>query len=75
MYKEFKVTRRIRIAFNIFPKTAKRVSKVYHTGIQFWETFDDRNYSIVLFNFRILLSFKNNFGEQNFDNPHPLGRN
>lgn len=57
MYKEFKLTKRYQIAFNLFRLEAKRVGKVYHTGFHSW--IDSINnfttYSMVIYRFRILL--------------------
>jgi hypothetical protein len=55
MYKSFK-NKKFYLAFNTFPKTAKEVSKVYHTGIRNWEADDSSNYSIVLGTFRIIFA-------------------
>jgi hypothetical protein len=56
MYKRFKITKKYEITFNKFPKTAKEVSKVYHTGIRNWVVDDSYNYSIVLGTFRIIFA-------------------
>jgi hypothetical protein len=56
MYKRFKITKKYEITFNKFPKTAKEVSKVYHTGIRNWVADDSYNYSIVLGTFRIIFA-------------------
>lgn len=53
MYKSF-TNKRVSLIFNIFPETAKNVSKVYYTGIRNWETANSKNYSIVLGTFRII---------------------
>lgn len=56
MYKRFKLTQRLSISFNTFPKTAKKVSKVYLGGIRNWTAMDSYNYSIVINRFRIIFS-------------------
>jgi hypothetical protein len=59
MYKNFKVGRGA-ITFHCFPKTAKKVSEVYLSGIRSWEDDDSYNYSLVFYTFRIFISiFKN----------------
>ena len=63
MYKAFKFGK-IRIAFNKFPKTAKKVSSVYLTGLRKWSAFEDNNYSVVVGVFRVILSI---------DKPHCCG--
>lgn len=55
MYKSFK-SKKFYLAFNTFPKTAKEVSEVYHTGIRIWDAQDCKNYSIVLGTFRIIFA-------------------
>lgn len=55
MYKAFK-SEKYYLAFNIFPKSAKGVSKVYHTGIRIWDAQDCKNYSIVMGTFRIIFA-------------------
>jgi len=63
MYKSFK-SKKFYLAFNTFPKTAKEVSKVYHTGIRNWESDDASNYSIVIGTFRIIFAInKTQFGD------------
>lgn len=62
MYKNFKLSKRLSIAFNKFPKTAKEVNKVYLTGIRNWTSDDSFNYSIVLGTFRVIFHIeKENF--------------
>jgi len=55
MYKRF-YYKKCSLAFNVFPATAKQVSKVYLTGIRNWVANDSFNYSIVLGIFRIIFS-------------------
>lgn len=55
MYKTIQ-NKHFRITFNKFPKTAKQVSKVYHTGIRNWVADDSYNYSLVIGTFRIIFS-------------------
>lgn len=62
LYKRYTIWK-LRIAFNKFPRSAKKVSVVYHSGLRYWDAFEDRNYSIVLGVFRVILSIDNNFGE------------
>lgn len=57
MYKSIKTAKYI-LGLNFFPKTRKKVSKVYHTGIRLWESDDFKTYSIVLGGFRILFNIK-----------------
>jgi hypothetical protein len=56
MYKSFKITKRLAIAFNRFPKTAKEVSGAYHNG--FCKSTDTINgfdtYYFVLGLYRIM---------------------
>lgn len=59
MYKSIKLTKRYSIAFNIFPKSAKKINlikSVYHTGI--YKSTDEINefdtYFFVLYRFRIM---------------------
>jgi len=59
MYKRYKLTKKYSLTFHVFPKTAKEVSTVYHTGIRKWIADDSYNYSIVLGTFRIILSIEN----------------
>lgn len=54
MYKSFS-GKRFGIAINKFPKTAKRVSRVYLTGFRAWDSFESKNYSIVIGTFRLIL--------------------
>ncbi len=56
MHKRFKLGRKYSISVNTFPKTAKNVSKVYHSGIRNWVAQDSYKYSIVLYRFRIIWS-------------------
>lgn len=46
------------LAFNKFPKTAKKVSEVYHTGFRKWESDEMKTYSIVVGTFRIMFGIK-----------------
>ena len=63
MYKALKI-KKFYLAFHKFPKTAKTVSKVYHTGIRNWEADDSKNYSLVLGTFRVIFAIdKPDFGE------------
>jgi len=55
MYKSFKVGR-IRFALNSFPKTSKGVSPVYISGIRKWDAFIDKNYSLVIGCYRVIIS-------------------
>ena len=57
MYKSFQ-NKKYYLAFNTFPKTAKRLSKVYLTGIRKWESMEMKNHSIVLGTFRIIFGIK-----------------
>lgn len=59
MYKAFQ-NKKYYLAFNTFPKTAKKVSSVYLTGIRNWISDDMYNYSIVINRFRIIFSIKRN---------------
>ena len=63
MYKAFE-NKKLYLAFNTFPITAKRVSRVYLSGIRIW-TYDDMyNYSLVIHRFRIIFGVKRNkYGE------------
>ena len=63
MYKTFK-TKKYYLAFNIFPKTAKKVSKVYHTGFRNWEADDSKNNSLVLGTFRIIFAINKTQNEE-----------
>jgi hypothetical protein len=60
MYKCFKLTKKYRLTFNKFPKTAKNIKSidVYSTGIRNWIADDSYNYSIVLGTFRIIFSIE-----------------
>jgi hypothetical protein len=60
MYKSIKLNKRYEIAFNTFPKSAKKIElrkPVYNTGI--YKTTDEINqfdtYFFVLYRFRIML--------------------
>lgn len=65
MYKAFQ-NKKYYLAFNTFPKTAKKVSKVYLSGIRNWTSDDMYNYSLVIYRFRIILGIKRlNFGDCN----------
>lgn len=57
MYKAFQ-NKKYYLAFNKFPKTAKKVSKVYLTGIRIWNSDDMKTYSLVLGTFRIMFGIK-----------------
>ncbi len=57
MYKAFQ-NKKYYLSFNTFPKTAKQVSKVYHTGIRIWDSQDMKTYSIVLYRFKIMFGIK-----------------
>lgn len=66
MYKSFKITGKYRLTFNVFQKTAKRVSKVYWSGIRTWVADDSYNYSVVFGTFRIIFSIeRTQFGSCN----------
>ena len=54
-YKAFKIGK-VRFAVNIFPKTAKGLSDVYRSGMRNWEDSMDKNYSLVLWVFRVIIS-------------------
>ena len=62
MYKRIKLSKKYNLSFGTFPKTAKRVSKVYTTGIRNWIAQDSFNYSIVIYRFRIIFSIERNIG-------------
>lgn len=65
MYKAFQ-NKKYYLAFNTFPKTAKKVSKVYLSGIRNWTSDDMYNYSLVIYRFRIIFGIKRlNFGNCN----------
>ena len=57
MYKSFRITKRLAIAFNKFPKTAKKVNKVQNTGL--YKSTDDLGsfdtYYLVLGLYRIMV--------------------
>jgi hypothetical protein len=55
MYKHFFKKSRISIAINTFPKTAKRVSTVYNTGIRIFNADTHKTYSLVIHLFRIMI--------------------
>lgn len=57
IYKAFQ-NKKYYLAFNTFPKTAKNVSEVYHTGIRNWVSDDMYNYSIVIGTTRIIFGIK-----------------
>jgi len=57
MYKAIQ-NKKYYLAINKFPKSAKSISKVYHTGIRNWDSDDIKTYSIVLGTFRIMLGLK-----------------
>lgn len=57
MYKAIQ-NKKYYLAINIFPKTAKKVSKVYLSGIRVWDSDDMKTYSIVLRTFRIMFGIK-----------------
>jgi hypothetical protein len=59
MYKAIQ-NKRYYLAINKFPKTAKELSIVYHTGIRNWESDDMKTWSIVLGTFRIMFGRKKN---------------
>ncbi len=62
MYKAISIGKKITIAFNTFPKTAKKSHKVYKIGFHKWNTHEDTTYSVVFpYNFRIMLYF-NKYG-------------
>lgn len=60
MYKAFKITKKYRLTFNKFKKSAKNDKSicVYSTGIRNWVADDSFNYSIVLGTFRIIFSIE-----------------
>lgn len=65
MYKAFQ-NKKYYLAFNTFPKTAKKVGKVYLSGIRNWTSDDMYNYSLVIYRFRIIFGIKRlNFGDCN----------
>jgi hypothetical protein len=60
MYKKIQLTKRLEIAIEVFPKTAKKIlvkKTVYHTGI--YKTTDEINgfdtYFFVVYRFRLLV--------------------
>jgi len=55
MYKCFK-SKKYRLTFNTFRKSAKKVSNVYKSGFRYWKADDSYNYSIVIGTFRIIFS-------------------
>jgi hypothetical protein len=55
MYKCIKILG-VELTVNKFPKTAKKVSRVYLSGLHKWGTFEQYNYSVVIGVFRIVLS-------------------
>lgn len=59
MYKAFQ-NKKYYLAFNKFPKTAKKppFNKVYMSGIRNWKSDDMITYSIVLGTFRIMFGIK-----------------
>jgi hypothetical protein len=60
MYKAFQ-NKKYYLAFNKFPKTAKKVEgvhKAYSTGFRQWESDDIVNYALVLGTFRIMFGIK-----------------
>ena len=59
MYKAFQ-NKKLYLAFNTFPKSAKNVSKVYLSGVRKWAADDMYNYSIVINRFRIIFGVKRN---------------
>lgn len=62
-YKQFQ-NKKYYLAFNMFPKTAKKLSKVYWTGFRKWESDDSKNYSIVIHRFRIIFAVKKQCHDQ-----------
>ena len=63
MYKAFQ-NKKYYLAFNTFPKTAKKVSKVYLTGFRKWAADDMFTYSIVIDCFRVMFGIKRKCGDQ-----------
>lgn len=64
MYKAFQ-NKKYYLAFNTFPKTAKKppYNRVYLSGIRNWVSDDMYNYSLVIYRFRIIFGIKRpNFG-------------
>ena len=61
MYKHFFKKSKVSIAFNTFPKSAKKTGltgkydKVYQTGIRNWDSENHKTYSLVLGRFRIMI--------------------
>jgi len=52
------------LAIHKFPKTAKKVSKVYLNGIRIWNSNDMKTYSLVCGVFRIMFGIKHTkFGD------------
>jgi len=51
------------LAIETFPKTAKEISVVYHTGIRIWDSWDMKTYSLVLGTFRIMFGIKHRGGD------------
>ena len=56
-YKAFQ-NKKYYLAFEKFPKTAKNVSGVYHTGFRKWISDDMYSYSIVLGTARVIFGIK-----------------
>lgn len=46
------------LAVNTFPNTAKTISNVYKTGFRKWESDDMKNFSLVIWRFRIIFGLK-----------------
>jgi hypothetical protein len=59
MYKQIKINNNFTIAFEKFKSSCKKISKVYKTGIQNWDSYDHNTYSLVIGSFRIMI-YKNN---------------
>lgn len=59
MYRSFRIGK-YNIAFHKFQKKTKTVSKVYLTGFRFWDSMDSKNYSVVVWTFRIIFSINKN---------------
>lgn len=61
MYKAFQ-NKKYYLAFNTFPKTAKKHGKAYRTGFYKYTSDDGYNYFIVIYRFRIIFIIKRDIG-------------
>lgn len=63
MYKALKIGK-FRFTVNSFPRSAKKITSVdcYKTGFHYWDSFEDKNYSLTIGLYRVIISIDHPYG-------------